>query len=123
MDEKNKRILVVDDNVQAVDMLKMILEDYGYGVITAHVGELGLKKAKEEKPDLVVLDVMLPGIDGFQVCERLKSDPDTQGIPIIMLTGKDKGEDFDKAMEKKADWYIVKPYNIEHLMKVFDKLL
>ena len=62
-------------------------------------------------------------MDGYQICERIKADPATGAIPVVMLTGRDMGDDFDKAMAKKADWYIVKPYNIEHLFKVFDKLL
>ncbi|MBN2408001.1 MAG: response regulator [Elusimicrobia bacterium] len=119
----NKQILIIDDNRQAVDMLQLILEEKGYSVSSAYEGESGLAKIKEKKPDLIVLDVGLPGIDGYQVCETVKSDPVTGNIPIVMLTGRDMGSDFDKAMEKKADWYIVKPYNIEHLLKVFDKLI
>ena len=115
----SKKVLIIDDSVDTVEMLEMILKDEGYDVIIAYVGEIGVKKAKEENPDLIILDVMLPGIDGFQVCEKIKSDPDTKDIPIIMLTGKDMGDDFDKA----ADCYIKKPYDIEHLLKVFDKLL
>ncbi len=117
-----KKILIVDDDVQAVEMLSMILQDKGYEVIPAYVGELGYKKALEHRPDIILLDITLPGMDGYQVCEQIKHNPETSDIPVVMLTGKDMGESFDRAMEKKADWYVVKPYNIEHLMKVFEKL-
>ena len=123
MDYKGKKVLIIDDEPVLAMTLEMILELKGFSVISANDGLSGLKKIREEKPDIVVLDVMLPGMDGFKVCENAKSLPETKDIPIIMLTGKDQGEDFDKAMEKKADWYVVKPYNIDHLMTVFDKLL
>lgn len=123
MDYDKKKILIVDDNPQSVEMLQIILEDEGFAVITAYVGEIGLKKATEEKPDILILDIMLPGMDGYQVCEAVKNNPDTGNIPIIMLTGKDMGDDFEKAMEKRADWYVVKPYNIEHLLGVIRKLI
>ena len=121
--EGKKNILVVDDNSQAVEMLTMILEDNGFNVIKAYEGESGLLKTREQKPDLIILDIRLPDIDGFQVCEEIKNDPDVFHIPVVMLTGKDKGDDFDKAMNKKADWYIIKPYDVGHLLKVVDKLL
>lgn len=123
MNNEKKKVLIVDDDIQAVEMLTVILEDKNFEVIPAYVGEIGLKKAKEKIPDIIILDITMPGMDGFKVCEKIKTDPKTSRIPIIMLTGKDMGKDFDKAMEKKADWYIVKPYNIEHLLKVFDRLL
>jgi DNA-binding response OmpR family regulator len=119
----NKKVLIIDDNPTLATTLEMILELKGFSIETAGDGITGYNMIKEVMPDIVILDVMLPGMDGFQVCEKSKSDPDTKDIPIIMLTGKDTGADFDKALEKKADWYIVKPYNIEHLMSVFDKLL
>jgi DNA-binding response OmpR family regulator len=120
---EGKKVLIVDDNPTLATTLEMILELKGFTIATANDGITGLKKITEEKPDIVILDVMLPGMDGFQVCENAKADSNTKDIPIIMLTGKDTGDDFDKALEKKADWYIVKPYNIEHLMGVFEKLL
>lgn len=123
MKENNKKILIVDDNLETIKMLQMILEDKGYQIITAYTGKKCLEKVKEEKIELIILDIMLPGIDGYQVCEKIKTNLDTKDIPVIMLTGKDMGDDFDKAMEKKADWYVVKPYSVEHLLKVMDKLI
>jgi len=119
----SKKILVIDDSPTMVMITQTKLEEKGYSVITAYDGETGLKKAKDEKPDLVLLDIMLPGIDGYKVCETLKTDVITENIPVVMLTSKDMGEDFDRALEHKADWYIVKPFNDDHLFKVIEKLL
>jgi len=118
-----KKILIIDDEAEVVKVLQICLEQHGYKVITGYNGESGLKKAKDEVPDLVILDIMLPDMDGYQVCERLKSDPSTKDIPVIMLTVKSMGEDIEKALEKKADWYIVKPYDEKYLLKKIDYLL
>lgn len=123
MNMENNKVLIVDDNPTLSTTLQMVLELKGFSIVTAADGITGLNMIIEEQPDIVILDVMLPGMDGYRVCEKAKNDPRTKDIPIIMLTGKDTGDDFDKALEKKADWYIVKPYNIEHLMSVFDRLL
>jgi len=123
MNDEKRKVLIVDDNEQAVEMLQIILEEEGYDIISAYVGEIGLKKASEEKPDIVILDIGLPGMDGYQVCEKIKSDPATAEIPVIMLTGIDMVDDFERAMEKKADWYIVKPYNVDHLLRTMEKLI
>lgn len=120
---KKKKILVVDDEPDMVKALQIRLEQAGYQVITAYEGESGLDKTREEKPDLVILDIMMPVMDGFQVCEKIKSDPSIKGIPVIMLTAKTMGDDFDKAMEKKADWYITKPFDDKHLLRRIKGLL
>ncbi len=116
------KILIVDDNKIQVKTLKGVLLKEGYDVITAYDGEVGLIKAKELKPDLIFLDIKMPGMDGYEMCEKLKSDKETKDIKIVMLTGKDMGDDFDEAMKKDADWYIVKPYSFEHVFKVMEKL-
>lgn len=118
-----KKILIIDDSPCVVSTLKGILQKENFDVSIAYVGKVGLEKIKTERPDLVVLDILLPDMDGYQVCEKIKQDFQTKDIPIVMLTGKDMGEDFDEAMSKKADWYIVKPYNPPHLLKVLKKLL
>jgi len=110
-------ILVVEDNPQTVKLIKFILEKNNYSAVTAKDGEQGLQMAKEKKPDLIILDLMLPGMDGYRVCETLKADADTKEIPIIVLTALDTGADFEKALEKKADWYITKPFEPQHLLK------
>ena len=84
--EKRAKILLVDDDPDFVEATKVVLESQPYKVITALSGEEGLKKAREEKPDLVLLDIIMPGVDGFQVCQQLKKDPQLAEIPVIMIT-------------------------------------
>ncbi|MFC2062060.1 PleD family two-component system response regulator [Elusimicrobiota bacterium] len=117
------KILVVDDDQQLVYALTDRLKNEGYSVISAYDGIGAMKKVKEDPPDLVILDIVLPDIDGFELCEMVKKLPETEDIPVIMLTGKDKGEDFEKALDKKADWYIVKPYDDNQLLRTVESLL
>jgi len=110
-------VLIIEDNPQMVKLVKFILEKNDYSTISAKDGEEGLRMARKWKPDLIILDVMLPGMDGYQVCETLKADPNTKQIPVLMLTALDTGPDFEKALEKKADWYITKPFEAQHLLR------
>ena len=82
------RILVVDDDRPTVMIISSVLKKYGYKVFTAYNGIAGLKKARKVKPDLIILDIMMPLMDGYQVCRRLKADPDTAGITVLILTAK-----------------------------------
>ena len=118
-----ENILIVEDNPETVKLVKFILEKNDYSTISAKDGEEGLRMARERKPDLIVLDLMLPGMDGYRVCETLKADPNTKKIPVIVLTALDTGPDFEKALEKKADWYITKPFEAQHLLKRVNYLI
>ncbi|OGS28033.1 MAG: hypothetical protein A2297_02090 [Elusimicrobia bacterium RIFOXYB2_FULL_48_7] len=120
---KSNRILVVDDDQDAVDTTRETLEYGGYDVICANDGEKGLELARSEQPDMVVLDIMMSGMNGFIVCAKLKADPETKHIPVLMLTAKDLGEDVEKALEMGADWYVTKPYDIQYLLRNVKKLL
>jgi DNA-binding response OmpR family regulator len=82
------RILVIDDHERTVKAIEEILQEQGYEVLTAFEGATGLQRAREEKPDLIILDIMMPGMDGYEVCQRLQSDPATARIAVLMLTGK-----------------------------------
>lgn len=119
----SKKVLIVEDNPSVLRATSYILEKEGYEVLTAQNGLEGLKKAKENSPDLLILDVMLPGIDGFEICHRLRGEPQTANLPIVMFSAK--GQESDKAMGKKmgADDYLTKPVDrIVLLDKVADLL-
>lgn len=104
-----KKILIVDDEPLIVKGLKFSLEQDGYRTVAAYDGEAALKQFEEEKPDLILLDVMLPGVDGLEVCRMIR---ESSNVPIIMITAK--GEDMDKilGLEYGADDYISKPFNV-----------
>src|SRR3954452_5957406 len=109
-------ILVVDDERDLVELVRYNLERGGYGVITAFDGETALDAAQRRRPDLVVLDVMMPGIDGLEVCRRLRADVRTAGTPIIMLTAKAAEADRVVGLELGADDYVIKPFSPRELV-------
>lgn len=111
-----KKILVVDDEPDAVVLLSIRLKSCGYDVISAPDGKACLKKAVEENPDLIILDILMPEINGLEVCRCLKKSDRTKDIPVIMLTAK--GSDTDKVVGRVigADYYIAKPFNPEDLL-------
>ena len=108
-------ILAVDDEVHILELISFNLKAAGYHVVTALTGEEALKRCEVERPSLVLLDIMLPGIDGLEVCRRLKGDRMTSNIPIIMLTAR--GDEVDKilGLELGADDYITKPFSVREL--------
>lgn len=111
-----EKIMIIDDESNIVELVRYNLEMNGYKVLFAFDGNEGLNIVKEKKPDLILLDVMLPGIDGFDVCKAIKKDKEIENIPVIMLTAK--GEEFDKilGLELGADDYITKPFSIRELL-------
>jgi DNA-binding response OmpR family regulator len=114
---KNKRtILVVDDERDLVDLISYNLTRHGYGVLTALDGNDALDIATRELPDLVILDLMMPGIDGTEVARRLKSDPRTNQIPIVMLTAKGEETDVVVGLTIGADDYVTKPFSMKILL-------
>ncbi|RPJ42281.1 MAG: response regulator [Candidatus Latescibacterota bacterium] len=117
VDNLAKKILVVDDEVYILHILDFSLGAEGYEVITAADGEEAMRKARSEKPDLIVLDIMMPKVDGFEACRRLKADPETSPIPVILLTAKGREVDRQMGMEVGADDYIVKPFSPTRLIE------
>lgn len=112
----SEKILIIDDELHIVELIKYNLEMNGYKVYYALNGNEGMNIAYEKKPDLILLDIMLPEIDGFEVCKKIKRDDELANIPIIMLTAK--GEEFDKilGLELGADDYITKPFSVRELV-------
>jgi DNA-binding response OmpR family regulator len=117
------KILVVDDEAQLVSVVQMRLEANGYDVITAGDGEEGLKKAKAENPDLIMLDVMMPKMDGYKVCGLLKNDMRYSKIPVILFTARAQQDDKDVGLEVNADAYITKPFEPPVLLAKIKELL
>ncbi len=110
------RILVVDDEPGIVDIARANLEGQGYSVIGAYDGEEALTKIREEKPDLVILDILMPEMDGWDVLERIESDPELSGIPVIMLTARVSDEDVLRGLETGAVEYMTKPFYPQDLV-------
>ncbi len=117
------KILVVDDEVNITQILEFSIGSEGYEVITAANGEEAVDKARREQPDLVILDIMMPKIDGYEACRILKSNPLTKNIPVVLLTAK--GRDIDKRLgfEVGATDYIVKPFSPSKLVDRIHELL
>ena|SRR3989338_7779636 len=123
MNENKKKILVVDDEPDIVRMIKMRLEANGYDVLTASDGNTAYKKVKSDSPDLIVLDLMLPGMDGYHVCRLLKFDEKYRHIPIMMLTAKGRKEDKMLGEKVGADFYMTKPFEAKELLDKIKELL
>jgi len=129
--QRKAKILVVDDDVDLVESIKAVLESKSYQVVTAYNGEEGLKKVVEERPDLIILDVIMPVMDGFAACKELKQNPHYHffsKIPVLMLTVFPKGIEETKiplsaGMTMEAEDYLQKPLNPEELLKRAEQLL
>lgn len=113
--EKKSKILIVDDAVDTVELLKKRFLSEGYDTAEAYDGEEALKQVDEYKPDLIVLDIMMPKLDGYEVCQRLKADENKKYIPVLMLTAKGEVENKVKGLEIGADDYLAKPFDYKEL--------
>ena len=110
------KILVVDDSPTDLRLLTGVLERKGYELVTASDGEEALDRAIQEKPGLIFLDIILPKKNGFQVCRQLKTAPDTRGIRIILVSGKNQESDRHWGLKQGADEYLTKPWSEEELL-------
>jgi len=118
-----KKILLVEDEKVLMETVTLRLEDNGYEVISAYDGFKGLEKAKKEKPDLIILDLMLPKMDGYKVCGLLKADTRYNKIPIIMFTARAQESDKKMGKEVGANAYITKPFEPQLLLEKIRELL
>jgi diguanylate cyclase (GGDEF)-like protein len=107
---KKRKVLLIDDEASLLEVMKTNLEIEGYEVVTEMSGETGLVSAVVDQPDVIILDIMMPGVDGWEVCQRLKSDSRTKYIPIVLLTALDQTEHVVKGFECGADDYLAKPF-------------
>ncbi len=115
------KILIIDDEPDIVETVSFMLQARNFSVITAIDGFAGIEQAKLNKPDLILLDIMMPGMDGYETCLKLRSDKDTKNIPIIMFTAKGESESVQKAHKSGANDYIVKPFSLPTLLNKINK--
>jgi len=118
-----KKILLIDDEVELAKAIAVRLGARGYKVVVANDGSDGLLKAIVEKPDLIILDIMMPGINGLEVLRRLKDSPDTRDIPVIMLTCKGESQFIFKAQELDIVDYVIKPFDTVELLAVVGRCI
>ncbi len=117
------RILIADDNPQGVELLEAYLDELGAEVRTAGDGEATLKLVNEWKPDVLLLDIMMPRMSGFEVCKRLRSNPATRNLGVLMVTALDQPVDIERAVEAGTDDFLTKPINKNELLRRVKALL
>lgn len=120
---KKGRILVVEDEESLLMLERILLSSKGYSVTGVMDGRAALEEIAANRPDLVILDIMLPEMDGFEVCKQIKENPDTSGIPVVMLTAKKSNQDVNRGMQVGADAYITKPFKSAKVIEVIEGLL
>ena len=118
-----KKLLIVDDSPTELKLFMDVLSGPDYTLVTAVDGEEGVAKVGSEKPDLVILDVVMPKMNGFQACRTIKSAPETQSIPVILLTSKNQKSDEFWGKKQGADVYLTKPFDPAELLKAVTGLL
>jgi DNA-binding response OmpR family regulator len=117
------KILVIDDEAEITDIIATFLTEAGYRVEMENSGMSGLEKAKTFKPDLILLDIMMPFMDGYEVCEELKKNPQTKKTPIVFLTAKDAKSDEGRSFRSGGDMFIKKPFSCERLLEMVKVVL
>jgi len=118
-----KKVLIADDHPEAVELVRVTLEDEDYEIVDTFNGKETLKKARVEKPDIVLLDVVMPKMDGFEVCRQLRKDPQTKEILIVVLTAKGQEVDKERGRKVGADDYITKPFSPSALLIKIEEIL
>jgi CheY-like chemotaxis protein len=118
----SKKILMVDDDQRLLRVVSMYLAMEGYEIISAPDGEAGLREAQQQRPDLIIMDVMMPGMDGITACTRLRTDPKTADIPVLLFSALSGSEDVERARQAGANHLITKPFNLVGLAEVVNSL-
>ncbi|WP_170610466.1 response regulator [Ruegeria arenilitoris] len=117
------KILIVEDNDMNLDMLSRRLQRKGYQTVSARDGRAGVEQALSDKPDLILMDISLPVIDGWEATRKIKANPDTKTIPVVALTAHAMQSDRDKAMDAGCDDFYTKPIELPGLLEIIEKLL
>ncbi|ACM20516.1 response receiver CheY associated with MCPs of class 40H [Geotalea daltonii FRC-32] len=119
----SKKILIVEDEESLLKLESILLSSKGYSVVGVMDGKAALEEVKANRPDLVVLDVMLPEMDGFEVCRHIKENPETSSIPVVMLTAKKSNNDVERGKQAGAEAYITKPFKSAKVIEVIEGLI
>jgi DNA-binding response OmpR family regulator len=117
------KILVIDDEPQVTEIIEAFLANAGHEVYVQNDALEGLHKAREIKPDIILLDIMMPGTDGYSVCNELKNNAETADIPVVFLTGKDRADDQGRSFKAGGDMFIKKPFSCERLLEIVNIIL
>lgn len=117
------KILVVDDEPEITEIVETFLSESGYEVAVENTPGKAVTKAREFKPDVILLDIMMPGVDGYAVCEEIKADPAFASIPVIFLTGKDRTDDMGRSFRSGGDMFIKKPFSCDRLLEIVNIVL
>ena len=112
------KVLVIDDEPEITDIVETFLTESGYAVEVENSSANALERARETRPDLILLDIMMPGLDGYDVCQEFKKDPDLAHVPVIFLTGKDRSDDMGRSFKSGGDMFIKKPFSCERLLEI-----
>jgi len=123
MVKNNHKILVIDDEPEITDIVKAFLSNAGYEVMIENSPVNALEKAKKFKPHLILLDIMMPFMDGYEVCAALKKQPESAGIPVLFLTGKDASDDGGRVFDSGGDLFVKKPFSCERLLQMVKMVL
>jgi two-component system alkaline phosphatase synthesis response regulator PhoP len=119
----SKKVLIVDDEPNVAISVEFLMRQEGFEVLVAHDGEQGLARIRADRPDLVVLDIMMPKLDGFEVCRAVRADPALAGVRILMLSAKGRAAEIAKGLSLGADAYIPKPFSTRELVAKVKELL
>jgi DNA-binding response OmpR family regulator len=117
------RILVIDDEPEITEIIDTYLSESGYTVAVENDPNAAVSKAKNFKPDVILLDIMMPGVDGYEVCRQMKAESALANTPIIFLTGKDKSDDMGRSFKSGGDMFIKKPFSCERLLEIVNIVL
>ncbi|MCK4656327.1 MAG: response regulator [candidate division Zixibacteria bacterium] len=120
---KAAKILVIDDEPEITQIIEAFLDNAGHKITTENSSVMGIERAKELKPDLILLDIMMPNMDGYEICDELKKSDETSDIPIIFLTGKDSRDDKGRSFQVGGDMFVKKPFSCERLLEIVNIVL